>query len=584
MNTITKSTVLEADKLATLYAGKLREAGNSPSNCLGVTSDKVLPMEFQNGVLCRSMLPVGKLADWARTFPGETEFQISFSPECQSEDFDVRKLGKVKLSATYGRYGNTAEMTVCFAGSGENYARTVADVPAIRFDDAGGSRQDFQLLKPAGLENLSAGLKAAKALKEFDRARASLGKASQDLRAVAKEHCANLETLAGGIAGAIGQARLIVKARRMLRAALKNPAGVIGWLGESITPAGEYDAGPSVNLTPEHAELVAAIVAANAARDLFYHSKRFKSVRSPKYTMLSTAVTSAKDNLNRWILKAWEAECEKNGLDCGTACFDGEGNLNFYGTPRPYSRARLAVAGYAAKKHTFAQDFIRALDLKRKAERKAVSAGAIVIARATLPDGTSKGKQWCAVENMAEQVAKAAELGAVVEIIESNLPAYPMGIIGAAPVETAPVNSENISENAPVASVEETPVAVAPLPAGEPQAAGDTETPCQPESAPVVLPVEHITSEPEPVPVSLGKAVELYPCDFWPLVRQVVAARGATEAFPLALGNVDFWQDGETCAYSIPANTWDINRVATDLTRYLTAPKVETTPANFACY
>ena len=57
MNTITKSTVLEADKLATLYAGKLREAGNSPSNCLGVTSDKVLPMEFQNGVLCRSMLP-----------------------------------------------------------------------------------------------------------------------------------------------------------------------------------------------------------------------------------------------------------------------------------------------------------------------------------------------------------------------------------------------------------------------------------------------------------------------------------------------------------------------------------------------
>ncbi len=28
MNTITKSTVLEADKLATLYAGKLREAGS----------------------------------------------------------------------------------------------------------------------------------------------------------------------------------------------------------------------------------------------------------------------------------------------------------------------------------------------------------------------------------------------------------------------------------------------------------------------------------------------------------------------------------------------------------------------------
>ena len=81
-----------------------------------------------------------------------------------------------------------------------------------------------------------------------------------------------------------------------------------------------------------------------------------------------------------------------------------------------------------------------------------------------------------------------------------------------------------------------------------------------------------------------GKLPELYPCDFWPLVRQVVAARGATEEHPLELGNVDFWQDGETCAYSIPANTWDLNRVATDLTRYLTAPKVETTPANFACY
>ena len=86
------------------------------------------------------------------------------------------------------------------------------------------------------------------------------------------------------------------------------------------------------------------------------------------------------------------------------------------------------------------------------------------------------------------------------------------------------------------------------------------------------------------VPVTLGKTVELYPCDFWPLVRQVVQARGATEAFPLALGNVDFWMDGETCAYSIPANTWSIDRVANDLTRYMLAPKAATEPANFACY
>ena len=103
-------------------------------------------------------------------------------------------------------------------------------------------------------------------------------------------------------------------------------------------------------------------------------------------------------------------------------------------------------------------------------------------------------------------------------------------------------------------------------------------------AAPVKVEVEHVASEPVTVPVTLGKTVELYPCDFWPLVRQVVQARGATEAFPLALGNVDFWMDGETCAYSIPANTWSIDRVANDLTRYMLAPKAATEPANFACY
>ena len=105
------------------------------------------------------------------------------------------------------------------------------------------------------------------------------------------------------------------------------------------------------------------------------------------------------------------------------------------------------------------------------------------------------------------------------------------------------------------------------------------------EAAPVSIPCAVAGDEtPVEIPVTVRGESELYPCDFWPLVRQVVAARGATESFPLALGNVDFWMDGENCAYSLPAPAWDLNRMANDLTRYLTAPKLEPTPASFACY
>lgn len=72
--TIAKNTIIEAEKLATLYAGDLRGKGYTPSQTSAVTSDKVMRVQFQNGVFNTAFLPVSKLAKWTKDFPENTRF------------------------------------------------------------------------------------------------------------------------------------------------------------------------------------------------------------------------------------------------------------------------------------------------------------------------------------------------------------------------------------------------------------------------------------------------------------------------------------------------------------------------------
>lgn len=69
MNTIRKETILEADRLATLYSGTLRAEGYTPSKSRAVQPDKLMRVEIQNGELNKLTLPVGRLADWCRLAP-----------------------------------------------------------------------------------------------------------------------------------------------------------------------------------------------------------------------------------------------------------------------------------------------------------------------------------------------------------------------------------------------------------------------------------------------------------------------------------------------------------------------------------
>lgn len=371
MNTIKKSQILEADKLATIYAGELRAQGITPSRSACVTLAKVFRVEFQNGVLNQAVLRIGQLAAWARLSPLE-EIEIQFSEDCQRGEWFHS--GKVTLRA-----GNSQAVFQSCAGLEDG----ILDVPPIRFDDANGTRQDFQIITPAETGDISARLKAQKAAHAFGKLREKELKARRDLQAVAAEHCGRLAILAGGIAPAIASARLITKARRLLRSALANPQGVIEWLGESITPAGEYDAGPVVNLTPEHFDLVAGIATAKA--NLAAYKPMMKTPRwggekrpvyGPKHTALCNLVKTAENDLRRWVLNQWEIECEKNSVETGGAYWDTNkgGRLAFFRAPRQFSRARLAVRGWPEKKWQFAQEYVLRLNARRKAERKAQAA------------------------------------------------------------------------------------------------------------------------------------------------------------------------------------------------------------------
>ena len=115
--------------------------------------------------------------------------------------------------------------------SGEaEFVRMAGNVPAIKFDDK--HTGEFQMEKPAGLENLSANIKAGKAANQFRKLRETELTALRSLKVIAGEHCRNLETVAGGTAAAIAQARAVIQWRRLLRHNIKNQLACPAWFND----------------------------------------------------------------------------------------------------------------------------------------------------------------------------------------------------------------------------------------------------------------------------------------------------------------------------------------------------------------
>jgi len=453
--TIAKNTIIEAEKLATLYAGDLRGKGYTPSDTDAVTSDKVMRLQFQNGVLNTALLPVGKLKTWVAAFPSDTRFELEFSDNCQQAEIDK---GAVKIIGVT-KFGGRAEMVMRFGTDCETWRALLADVPAIRFDDK--HTGEFQLEKPAGMENLSANLKAAKAAKEFAKLRAAENQAKENLKVIAREHCANLETVAGGIAPAIATARAIVTARRQLRAALKNPMAAIPCLGDTISRLGALDI-PSTERFDCHGAIILARSNLAAYKpqmkwdgyDLRCAKRAGLSIKDyaaqknaemgrtdyirpsetygPKFDALKNLVATAENNLRAQILKEFSSYCEKLELPRHAG---GEklyfARIGAAMDVRPYSRARIAVRGYAEKKAAFAQSYVAAITARRKAQPKAAAAGGAIVISATKANGEKIPAMLCApvADFMQRQIDNAHAQGATVHILESNHPAFPVGNI-----------------------------------------------------------------------------------------------------------------------------------------------------------
>jgi len=188
MNIISKMQLIEADKLASLYVGEMRGNGYTPSKTKCVTSDKPFRVEFQNGVLNKTVLPVGRMADWAKLLPDNARIEMDFSPECQTGEY--YHWGKVALKS--GRSQITFQ-------SWREYGLTgIESVPPIRFEDAG-TAPDFHLVNPPDVGNLSDRLKAQKAGHKFFKLREVELKAARDLKGMARGQVSSLEIIAGGI-------------------------------------------------------------------------------------------------------------------------------------------------------------------------------------------------------------------------------------------------------------------------------------------------------------------------------------------------------------------------------------------------
>lgn len=203
-----------------------------------------------------------------------------------------------------------------FKHQAQNYIDGLHEVPAIRFDDNSHASDCFRLVAPEGMEELSASLKSQRAAAQLARLLRRETEAKRILKIAAAEHCAHLGTLAAGMPRAIARAKLLRNAARLYRAAIKSPMAPIAWLGEA-----EGDIPEATHLTPEHSDLIGALLAARAA--VAAYKPRMVTPRwggtprpqyGPKFEALKNAVKTAGNNLECWITKQFNAECEKNGL------------------------------------------------------------------------------------------------------------------------------------------------------------------------------------------------------------------------------------------------------------------------------
>ena len=131
------------------------------------------------------------------------------------------------------------------------------------------------------------------------------------------------------------------------------------------------------------------------------------------------------ENINRI---AFQDECDRTGKDRNLgSCY--------YRPAFDYSRARLAVKTWPARKAELAAKYIAARRARIEVETESFAAGS-VRACTVASDGTRGRPVVLVASVIPSQLQKASNAGMAVEILESSNPQFPVGRPMLPPVQT----------------------------------------------------------------------------------------------------------------------------------------------------
>jgi hypothetical protein len=304
-------------------------------------------------------IPVHRLLKWAATFDKGTIFRVGFT-----SGFITLASGSSRLKIGFWDSVKAEELPAR-SGSDKECLGAVIVCEA----DADGVITIKKEHTTADRSAMRAASKSERQQKQIEKAKAECGRALSALRTGAKEYntaAQTIETTLGGIWGAIATAKKTRIAWGVIRGAKKNPSTFPYW--------GKW-----------HAELAELIALESKAKKALLSEEKLKTWQSMKNrSRADQRVADQIGVIKRAIDKAGREYCAELGVSCPLM------------KDRPYSRARLTVKQWPAKKIPLALEYMRTLETFRALQiTKATPAP---IAQAPTPPpvsaGNDEGKEW----------------------------------------------------------------------------------------------------------------------------------------------------------------------------------------------
>lgn len=202
MNTITKSTVLALAQAHELRRIELQAEGFMARGCAALSADRIGVVKFLNGCEHKLVLPVGKMAKWAKLAEGD-EIGVEFNPQ--------NELYSLRLS----NGGSVIEFL-------DQVSKLDTLTPAFTLDAGPTHDGEFKLTSGGDIDGKIKTAKQAaaahKRLAAIAKLKGQERKALDALKASAKEHCERVALLAKvQFSDAVKEAKSFRDARRFVR-------------------------------------------------------------------------------------------------------------------------------------------------------------------------------------------------------------------------------------------------------------------------------------------------------------------------------------------------------------------------------